>query len=228
MSIRPVLDAFARDLTAVPTVDDATAAALARRFRQGEAQARQALVLGGLHLVSRVLAEVADRGLPLPDLVDEGEVGLLRAIGAWDPDRHCGFTRFALAWIRQAVHRGRDERLGAVRVPAALAILVRRLRDILGQTTGALDHAALAQRLGVNPGHLPVLLRLAQSDACGSGPCACIVAPVPAGDDETAEILRYRFGLDGHPALPANEVAALLRLDPERVESTTRGALAGA
>jgi RNA polymerase sigma factor (sigma-70 family) len=96
---------------------------LLERARRGDRKALDHLVTANLKWVVAVSAEYADRGLPMPDLIAEGNLGLIRAAVSFDPNQAFRFTAYALWWIRQALERalsrnGEDgERKGPV--PAA-------------------------------------------------------------------------------------------------------------
>lgn len=122
-------------------------ASLARAFRGAPASAegqaaRQRLILSNLRLVMSTAVRYQGRGVPLPDLVQEGNLGLFRAVERFDPERGFRFSTYAIWWIRQAITRHLAERGRLVRLPVHLG-------DLLGQVSRAT--ARLEQQLGREP-----------------------------------------------------------------------------
>jgi RNA polymerase primary sigma factor len=99
--------------------------ALARAYRkdpdsrEGQA-ARQRLIESNLRLVVSIAARYRNRGLPFGDLIQEGNIGLFRAVERFDPERGFRFSTYATWWIRQAITRGIAERSRVVRLPVHL------------------------------------------------------------------------------------------------------------
>jgi len=115
-------------------------------------QAKQEMVLHNLRLVLKVARTFRYTGVPLSDLIQEGNLGLLRAVDGFDYRRNLKFSTYAVWWIRQAIHRGRASQ-ALVRVPEYLhadAQRVRRAHDAFVTMHGHAPTAQdLAQRLGI-------------------------------------------------------------------------------
>jgi DNA-directed RNA polymerase sigma subunit (sigma70/sigma32) len=115
-------------------------------------QAKQAMVLHNLRLVLKVAGTLRAPGVPLSDLIQDDNPGLLRAVDGFDYRRNCKFSTYAVWWIRQAIHRGRAAQ-ALVRVPEYLhadAQRVHRTYDAFITTHGHAPTAQdLAQRLGL-------------------------------------------------------------------------------
>jgi RNA polymerase sigma factor (sigma-70 family) len=113
--------------------------ALARRVQAGDAEAERALVEANLRLVVRVARRYLNRGLPLLDLIEEGNLGLLHAVRRFQPERGTRFPTYATWWIRQAVVRALANQARAIRLPVHVEFLVAqyvRTRDRLAQELG--------------------------------------------------------------------------------------------
>jgi RNA polymerase primary sigma factor len=113
----PGFDLYLRTIGRRPLLTAAQERALGRRVRSGAAQARNELVESNLRLVVRVAGRFLGRGLELPDLVAEGNLGLIRAAEKFNPDAGCRFSTYAVWWIMQSIRRA-IERAQLVAVPA--------------------------------------------------------------------------------------------------------------
>lgn len=92
--------------------------ALARAMRAGEFAARQTLIERNLRLVVSVARHYTNRGLALPDLIEEGNLGLIHALEKFDPERGFRFTTYATWWIRQSIERAVMNQSRTIRLPA--------------------------------------------------------------------------------------------------------------
>jgi RNA polymerase nonessential primary-like sigma factor len=106
--------------------------ALARAMKAGEFSARQKLIEHNLRLVVSVAKHYTNRGVALPDLIEEGNLGLIHALEKFDPERGFRFTTYATWWIRQAVERAIMNQSRTIRLPAhvvkELNVTLRALR----------------------------------------------------------------------------------------------------
>ena len=90
---------------------------LARRVQQGDESARQRMIECNLRLVVKIARRYVGRGLPLLDLIEEGNLGLIHAVKKFDPDRGFRFSTYATWWIRQSIERGIMNQSRTVRLP---------------------------------------------------------------------------------------------------------------
>ncbi len=106
--------------------------ALARAMAQGDFEARQQLIERNLRLVVSIAKHYTNRGLALPDLIEEGNLGLIHALEKFDAERGFRFTTYATWWIRQAVERAIMSQSRTIRLPAhvvkELNVVLRALR----------------------------------------------------------------------------------------------------
>jgi RNA polymerase primary sigma factor len=142
-------------------------AALGRRIAQGDEQARQELVEHNLRFVVQVALKYQGHGLPLADLINEGNLGLLHAARKFDPTRGTRFITYAVWWIRQAIMHALAAGGGVVRLPVKQAEALAKLRrefEAIRRAKGTdptLDE--LAQALEMSPADIADLLRAYRS-----------------------------------------------------------------
>lgn len=109
---------------------------LAARIRQGDRRAVNELVNANLKFVVAVCRQYENRGLPLIDLINEGNLGLIRAAERFDEKQDCRFISYAVWWIRQSIQKALFEQVGAVRVPPNKLAMVNRFKKALVQNGG--------------------------------------------------------------------------------------------
>src|SRR6187549_1229732 len=128
------VDEYLRDIQSVPLLTAPQERALARRMkkisssreeeRRDAQEARTEFIRANLRLVVSIAKYFSQRGLPLADLIEEGNLGLLRAVEKFDPSRGFRFSTYATWWIRQAIRRGLLNTAGTVRIPSYLVEVI--------------------------------------------------------------------------------------------------------
>ena len=106
---------------------------LSRRAKAGDGRARQCLIEKNLRLVVSVAKKYRGYGLPFEDLIQEGNIGLMKAVEKYDPDRGFRFSTYATWWIRQAVQRAVADKGRTIRVPVHMAERIRKLGKAFGE-----------------------------------------------------------------------------------------------
>ncbi|WP_431256994.1 RNA polymerase sigma factor RpoS [Roseateles chitinivorans] len=137
------LQAYLRDIRRTPLLTPQEEYDTAVKARAGDFQARQAMIEHNLRLVVSIAKNYLGRGLPMSDLIEEGNLGLMHAIGKFEPERGFRFSTYASWWIRQAVERALMHQARLVRLPVHI---VRELNQVL-KARRALESLA-AQRGG--------------------------------------------------------------------------------
>src|SRR2546423_10614203 len=114
---RDILDQYLHEVSKTPLLTQKEEIALARKVRAGDQAAMQELAKRNLRFVISVAKKYQNRGLPLTDLIGEGNVGLLTAARKFDPDQGVKFISYAVWWIRQAILASLARHGRTVRVP---------------------------------------------------------------------------------------------------------------
>lgn len=123
-----VLRTYLREIRRAPLLTPQQEYDTAVRARAGEFPARQAMIERNLRLVVSIAKHYIGRGLPMSDLIEEGNLGLVHAIGKFEPDRGFRFSTYASWWIRQAIERAVMHQSRLVRLPVHV---VRELNQVL-------------------------------------------------------------------------------------------------
>ena len=121
------LKQYLREISRVPLLSPQAEKSLAYKIRRGNAEAKQALITANLRLVVFMAKKFSNRGLSLLDLIEEGNLGLIRAAEKFQPSRGFRFSTYATWWIRQAIQRGLANHSTTVRVPVHIAEAVAKM-----------------------------------------------------------------------------------------------------
>ncbi len=190
---------------------------LAARIKRGDRKARDHMIKANLRLVVKIAHDYDGLGLPLLDLINEGNLGLMKAVERFDPAKGGKLSTYAAWWIKQSIKRALANQAKTIRLPVHLVDKISRMRrvamhlqDILGREP---TDEELAEELGMTPARVAQLrmaaLRPASLDA-------------PLGEDETntfAEVVEDERAENPYTKLEEKTLTDLLgelikRLDP--------------
>jgi len=197
------LESYVQAVNAIPMLTQEREQALGRRLKeQNDLTAARDLVLSHLRLVVSVARNYMGYGLPQADLVQEGNVGLMKAVKRFDPERGVRLVSFALHWIRAEIHEHvlRNWRLVKIATTKAQRKLFFNLRS-MKRTSASLTKSeanAIAKQLGVKPEEvLEMETRISGGDvsldpAPGDEESITPIAYLADSDDEPVEILERK------------------------------------
>jgi RNA polymerase primary sigma factor len=157
------LAAYLRRITRIPLLDKAEELRLGARIQQGDEEAFHRLVEANLRFVVKVSMRYQGCGVGLPDLIDEGNLGLLEAARRYTPEHGVKFITYAVWWIRQAIMQALAAGRGAVRLPIRKARLASRLREVRAELEQERQEepgvVALGEALALTPTEVEDVLR---------------------------------------------------------------------
>jgi RNA polymerase primary sigma factor len=147
------LSTYLSEISKIPLLSTSDEIRLAKRARKGDAEARHKLIVSNLRLVVSIAKKYLYYGLPLLDLIEEGNLGLMKAVTRYDPMRGCKFSTYATWWIRQAVTRSLSNYGRTVRIPVYVTDNVARYKktaeDLYIRTGKRPDAEDVAVEMGI-------------------------------------------------------------------------------
>lgn len=163
---RTAMGAYLAEIALIPLLEAEQEWELGQRARDGDSDARQRMVEANLRLVVAVARAHVGRGVAMMDLVAEGNLGLIRAVEKFEPQRRLRFSTYAMWWIRQAVRNAIMQQGRTVRVPVhvlrELAQVLRTRRELTGQLGRPPDIDEIAAALDKSPAAVAELFRVTE------------------------------------------------------------------
>jgi RNA polymerase primary sigma factor len=120
------LETYFKEINRIPLLTPKEEKELAIRVRSGEAAAREKMIKANLRLVVSIAKHYVERGLSLLDLIEEGNIGLMKAVERFDPDAECRFSTYATWWIKQSIKRALIDTVKTIRIPSYMVELLAK------------------------------------------------------------------------------------------------------
>jgi len=155
---------------------------LAEKIKQGDKKARSLMIRANLRLVVKIAQDYANYGLPLSDLISEGNIGLMKAVERFDPEKGGKLSTYGSWWIKQSIKRALANQSKTIRLPVHMVDKISRMRRISNMLAEALGReptdSELAEELGIPRTKLAMLKQAAQRPAS---------LDAPIGEDESSD-----------------------------------------
>ncbi len=205
------IKAYLKEIGQVPLLSMEEESALALRAQAGDEAAKQRLSEANLRLVVSIAKRYSGRGMQFLDLIQEGNLGLIRAVDKFEPSRGFKFSTYATWWIRQAITRAIADQGRTIRIPVHLVEQMNRVK----KTSSELLHAngkeatsdEIAEALSLEPARVRELVRLSLEP---------ISLELPVGEEEDSHLVD--FIRDEAAGVPVEEASrALLHQELTRV-----------
>ena len=201
---------YLKEIGRVPLLTAGQEMALAKAARAGDADARRALSEANLRLVVSVAKRYAGRGLPFLDLIQEGNLGLMKAAEKFEPERGFKFSTYATWWIRQAITRAIADQARTIRIPVHMVETINKVKKVSSQLLHEYGHdpsaEEIAERLDMPVDKVREIMRVAQEP---------VSLETPIGEEEDSHL--GDFIPDDDAPVPA-EAASQTLLKEQLVE----------
>lgn len=174
---------YLREIGKVPLLSSTEEVALAQRIEKGEEEARKRLAEANLRLVVSIAKKYIGRGLDLLDLIEEGNIGLLRAVEKFDWRRGYKFSTYATWWIRQAITRAIADQARTIRIPVHMVETINKLIRTQRRLVQDLGREPLSEEIAAEMG-IPIekvqhILKISQDT---------VSLEAPVGEEEDSQL----------------------------------------
>jgi RNA polymerase primary sigma factor len=167
------LETYLAEINAVPLLTAKQEHDLAIRVGKGDPEARERMIRANLRLVVSIAKKFVNRGLQFLDLIEEGNLGLLKAVERFDPHANTRFSTYATWWIKQSIRRALVNTVKTVRIPSYMVELVSKWKTLALELSYKLGRqptfAEVAAELDVPPESIGVIRRALHSASTSGG-----------------------------------------------------------
>ena len=254
-NIEGIQNNYFRDISKYPVLSREEEVALARKAQAGDESARRKLILSNLKLVISIAKYYTSYGVPLLDLIEEGNLGLIKAVSRFDPERGFKFSTYASWWIKQAIVRAISNYSKTVRIPIHIFQLMMRYIALEDREEYATTEKK-AEELNISKKKLKIVERLVQniraldlssslanynllasdisSSAGGADPEKIIIQQIEHEElallmerlsEREKLILKIRYGFDDGETHTLAETGSVVNVSRERVRQLEMRAL---
>jgi RNA polymerase primary sigma factor len=161
------LEAYLNDISKIPLLTADEEKELAIRVRKGDPAAREAMTVANLRLVVSIAKQYVNRGLSFMDLIEEGNIGLLKAVERFDPKAETRFSTYATWWIKQSIRRAITNTVKTVRIPAYMVEIISQWKNATTELASKLGRqpsvAEVANAIKIPVGKVNVIKRIVRA-----------------------------------------------------------------
>jgi len=160
-TVQSGLQLYLRQINELPLLTADEEKALARRIiEHNDPAARERMVRSNLRLVVNIAKHYVGRGLAFPDLIEEGNIGLLKAVEGFDPDNGSRFSTYASWWIKQAIKRALINSVQPIHIPAYMVEMIGKLKQAMRELEDQLGRLPSIDELSAHLKMSPKKLRI--------------------------------------------------------------------
>ena len=160
------LKLYLREISRTPLLTPADEVELAAKIKAGDKEARTRMINANLRLVVKIAQDYSGYGLPLPDLISEGNIGLMKAVERFDPEKGGKLSTYAAWWIKQSIKRALANQSKTIRLPVHMVDKIAKMRRISSMLAEALGREPtddeLAEEIGLPRRKLAMLKQASQ------------------------------------------------------------------
>jgi RNA polymerase primary sigma factor len=195
---------YLREIGKAPLLTAAEEVAFAKRVERHDMEAKRRLIEANLRLVVSIAKRYVGRGLPFLDLIQEGNLGLIRAVEKFDYRRGYKFSTYATWWIRQGITRGLANQARTIRIPAHMVETISKLfrvqRQLLSEMSSEPTAEQIAAEMGITARRVREILRMSQDPLSLESPVG------EEGDSQLVDFLE-----DEHGVAPLEAVSEVMQ-----------------
>lgn len=193
------LKLYLREISKTPLLTVEEEVSLSKRIQKGDEQARSHMIRANLRLVVKIAQDYANYGLPVTDLISEGNIGLMKAVERFDPEKGGKLSTYAAWWIKQSIKRALANQSKTIRLPVHMVDKIAKMRRIAAMLAEALGREPTDDELAEEVG-LP-RRKLAMLRQASHRPTS-LDAPINEGEaTEFGEVIRDERAANPHDLL---------------------------
>src|SRR6187397_2175208 len=170
--VQSPLETYLREINETALLSADEEKMLGRCIEEGDSEARDRMVRANLRLVVNIARSYTGKGLALQDLIEEGNLGLLRAVEGFDPSMNTRFSTYASYWIKQSIKRALVNTAKTIRIPAYMVELLAKWRRATNKLSDELGrpptHEEVAKYLGLPKKKLNIIKKAIRVANAGS------------------------------------------------------------